>query len=175
MGYVRTAGMSTAARRRRQRTALVLTTLVLLLLVVFGYATAYYQGWIGSDEDSTDTSQVTQTVPPLQPGDVSVNVYNATGRAGLAGRTAQALEARGFGVESIADDPENATIEEVGTVRFGPDGDRSALLLRESVPGLRFVPDAREGATVDLVLGDGFEELPEVPADDTATTAEPEG
>lgn len=175
MGYVRTAGMSTAARRRRQRTALVLVTLVLLLVVVFGYAAAYFQGWIGDDSGSTDASQVTETAAPLKPGDVSVNVFNATGRAGLAGRASEALEARGFGVESVADDPENATVEHVGDVRFGPDGAQSALLLRRSVPGVQFVPDAREGATIDLVLGDDFEQLPELPADDSATTTDPEG
>ncbi len=175
MGYVRTGGMSTAARRRRRRTAFVLGVLVLLLAGVFGYAAAYYQGWIGDEEGSTDTSQVTETTPPLQPGDVTLNVYNATGRAGLAGRTSESLQARGFRVDSVADDPEKATVKHVGDVRFGPKGARAALLLREAVPGVKFVRDKREGKTVDLVLGDAFTELPAVPADDSATTAEPKG
>lgn len=176
MGYVRTGGMSTAARRRRRRTALVLTAVVLLLLLVFGYAAAYYQGWIGTGStDSTSSTSAPSEEPALQPADVTLNVYNATGKTGLAGRTAEALKARGFVVDAVADDPTNATVEHVADVRYGRAGAPAARLLRESIPGAKFVRDEREGATIDLVLGAAFEELPELPADDSATTAEPAG
>jgi LytR cell envelope-related transcriptional attenuator len=176
MGYVRTGGMSTAARRRRQRTALVISALVLLLLGVFAYAGAYYQGWIpGSQDTAESTSSPTPTEEALQPGDVTVNVYNASGVPGLAGRTAEAVEARGFTVGSVANDPENATIEHAADIRHGPDGEEAAELLQAQVPGAELAPDDRESAEVDLVLGDAFEELPEVPADDSEATAEPEG
>lgn len=176
MGYVRTGGMSTAARRRRRRTALVLSALVLLLLAVFAYAGAYYQGWITGPEDTADTtSSPTATVDALQPADVTVNVYNASGVPGLAGRTAEAVTARGFTVDAVDNDPENATIEHSADIRFGPTGEAGALLLQEQVPGAELVPDDRESAEVDLVLGDAFEDLSEVPADDSEATEQPEG
>lgn len=153
---------------------MVLGALVLLLVGVFGYAAAYYQGWIGGEQKSSDTAQVTETAPPLKPGEVTVNIYNATGRVGLAGRASQAIEARGFRIDTVADDPEKATVEHEADIRYGPDGSAAARLLRKTVPGAEFVRDDREGASVDLVLGDAFEELPELPTDDSATT-EPEG
>ena len=101
MAYVRTGGMSTAARRRRRRTALVLTGLTLMLAVVLVYAVAYYQGWLGGEDSAADADQVTATAPPLRPGDVRVNVYNANGEPGLAGRTSEELESRGFVVDAV--------------------------------------------------------------------------
>ncbi|MGB3185550.1 MAG: LytR C-terminal domain-containing protein [Ornithinimicrobium sp.] len=173
MGYVRTGGMSTAARRRRRTTALVLTSLVVLLLIVFAYAIAIYQGWgPGGDGGSTDQDQVTATAPALQPADVAVNVYNAKGEPGLAGRIGAALEERGFRVSSIDNDPENATIEGSADIRHGAEGVEEATLMQQSVPGSTLVPDAREGDEIDLVLGDGFEELAPAPADTAESTAD---
>ncbi|MGB3257473.1 MAG: LytR C-terminal domain-containing protein [Ornithinimicrobium sp.] len=175
MGYVRTGGMSTAARRRRRTTALVLTGLTALLLIVLAYAIAYYQGWVGgADEGSTDSGEVTTSAPAIQPSEVTVNVYNAKGEPGLAGRIAGELEERTFDVASIDNDPEQASIEESANIRHGPDGLEAAELLQESVPGSTLVPDERESATIDLVLGDGFEELGDPPADGAETTSEPD-
>jgi hypothetical protein len=175
MGYVRTGGMSTAARRRRRRTALVLTAMVLVLAGVFAYAGAYYQGWLpGSEEAAQTTSSPTETEEGLQPEDVVVNVYNASGVPGLAGRTAEAVTARGFEVGSVDNDPENETIEHSADIRHGESGEEAALLLQQEVPGAELVNDEREGPEIDLVLGDAFEELPELPADDSEATAEPE-
>lgn len=171
MGYVRTGGMSTAARRRRRTTALVLTGLVVLLLVVLAYAIAIYRGW-GFGGDDTDQSQATATAPVLQPADVAVNVYNAKGEPGLAGRIGAALEERGFRVSSIDNDPENASIDGSAHIRHGPEGVEEATLMQQSVPGSTLVPDAREGEEVDLVLGDGFEELAPAAADTAESTAD---
>lgn len=167
MGYVRTGGMSTAARRRRRRTGLVLTALVALLAAVFVYAAAYYQGWLGDDaapRTDASVSTATATEEPLQPSEISVNVYNANGAPGLAAGTAEAITARGFVVDAIDNDPEDATIEGVADIRHGPTGEAAARVLQEAVPGAELVPDGRESAVIDLVLGDGWEALPEVPA-----------
>lgn len=172
MAYVRTGGMSTAARRRRRRTALVLTGLTLMLVIVLVYAVAYYQGWLGSEDSAADADQVTATAPPLQPGDVRVNVYNANGEPGLAGRTSEELESRGFVVDAVDNDPENASIAHSADIRHGPDGLRAAELMQQSVPGSELVADERESAEIDLVLGDGFEQL--APAEPGQTSqAEP--
>lgn len=176
MGYVRTAGMSTAGRRRRRRTALVLTGLLILLIAVFAYAAAYFQGWLPTDDGATgDREQVTATATAtaLKPEEVKVNVYNATDRSGLAGRTGEALEARGYDVQDIADDPEQSTVEGAAHIRFGPAGADAADAMHELVPAAELLQDDRESAEIDLVLGPDFEELPEAgedgAADPTAT------
>lgn len=175
MGYVRTGGMSTAARRRRRTTALVLSGLTIVLLAVLAYAIAYYQGWVGGEDETTqDVDQVTATAPAIQPADVAMNVYNAKGEPGLAGRVSTELEERDFEVASVDDDPENASIEHSADIRFGPEGEKFAVFLQESVPGSKLVPDEREGAEIDLVLGDGFEELAPAPADQSDSTSDPE-
>jgi uncharacterized membrane protein (DUF485 family) len=170
VGYVRTAGMSTAARRRRRRTALVLTALVVLLLVVFLYAVAYFRGWLpGTGESAGDATTATATASPtLQPGDVIVNVYNATERPGLASRTADALRAYGYAVDTVDNDREGREVGNVG-IYFGPEGEAAARLLQTTVPAAELVPDTRGTAEVDLVLGENFEELviPESTATET--------
>ncbi|GAA1147313.1 LytR C-terminal domain-containing protein [Ornithinicoccus hortensis] len=175
MGYVRTAGMSTAARRRRRRTALVLTGLLVLLIAVFAYAGAYYKGWLGSDEESAggDGEQVTATATaePLQPEDVQVNVYNATDRAGLATRTAAALDARGYDVQTSDNDPEKSTVEGAAHIRFGPEGAEAAAVLHDLVPDAELLEDERESAEIDLVLGPDFEEFPEIEDEESEPTS----
>ncbi len=162
MGYVRTAGLSTAARRRRRRTALVLAALVLLLVLVFGYAAAYYQGWL-PEEASTETDQATSTAtaaPTLQPADLRVNVYNAGGPPGVAGRIAEELESLGFDVEDVENDPERERVENAIDIRHGPEGLEAAQLLQQEVfRYAELVPDERESPEVDVVLGDAYEEL----------------
>lgn len=173
MGYVRTAGMSTAARRRRRRTALVLSALVLLLAGVFAYAIAYYQGWLpgSATQDQAQTTSA-PTEAALAPADITVNVYNATGPAGAARKTADELLKRGFKVNEVADDPEGATVDGVADIRYGPAGRDAARLLRKSVPGAELVADTRQGKEVDLVLGSEFKKLKTVKKSaDTSTSS----
>lgn len=163
MGYVRTAGMSTAARRRRRRTVLVLLVLLLALGAVGAYAVAYFQGWLAPAPGTSDTAQATTAAPGpdegLTPAGVRVNVYNASGVPGLAGRTAEALLERGFLVDAVANDPERARIPHAADIRHGEDTLEEAQLLAEQVPGAELVQDGRRIDEIDLVLGDAFEEF----------------
>jgi hypothetical protein len=103
---------------------------------------------------------VTTTVQPglalPKPATVTVNVFNATDRGGLARTTANELGKRGFGIGSIANDPLGADVAGVGEVRHGPDGLAGAQLMLYYVPGSVLVADTRTGTTVDLVLGEKF-------------------
>lgn len=173
MGYVRTAGMSTAARRARRRAALVLTGLVLVLALALLLALAFMRGWFGlgqggegDDAAQTSPAAVTQA-PTLAPGDVTVHVFNATSREGLAGRAAESLTARGFQVDGVDNaDP----VEGPGLVRHGPAGAEQAELLAQSVgQGVSTELVEREGDAVDLVLGPDWEDLP-APGDQAEQT-----
>lgn len=170
MGYVRTAGMSTAARRARRRAGLVMAGLVLALLLALVLALAFMQGWFGlgqgGEDDAAQTTAVSVPPPSMTPEEVTLNVFNATDRAGLAGRTAEALRERGFEVEGVDNsDP----VEGAGVIRYGPDGQQQAELLAETIDqGLVLDLDEREGTAVDLVLGPDWTDL----AADTESTTE---
>ena len=109
---------------------------------------------------TTPTPCVTTTVKPgvvlPKPGTVTVNVYNATNRAGLAKRTSAVLATRGFPIGHVANDPLGKSVKGVAEVRYGPSGEQGAKLLLYYVPGAVLVADQRTDASVDLVLGTKF-------------------
>lgn len=161
MGYVRTAGMSTAARRARRRAGLVIAGLLAALLLALLIALAVVQGWFGlgggGADDASQTTAVEVPVPSMLPSEVSVNVFNATSRSGLAGRTADSLRERGFDVQGVDN---TAAVEGAGVVRYGAEAQEQAELLAESVgQGVVLELVEREGTTVDLVLGPDWTDL----------------
>lgn len=175
MGYVRTAGMSTAKRRARRRTALVLLSLLLLLAVSFGVAVATMQGWLtfGGEGSTDETAITTSAAPTLEPGDITINVYNSTETAGMAGRAAEALKERGYRIDQVGNADED--IERLAHIRHGPDGLEAAQALKDALPQwIRLEEIEREGDTVDLVLGDKWKDLPTAQdaADDSGESEE---
>ena len=164
MGYVRTAGMSTAKRRARRRTALVITSLLLGLLLIFAISVASIQGWItlpggGGSSDEAATSSAPAPAAEVEPSEVVVNVYNSTDTAGLAGRAADALRARGFAVDTVSND--SSDVPDVAIIRHGADGAAEAQTLQKALPkGVVLEADDREDSSVDLVLGQKWEDLP---------------
>ncbi len=115
------------------------------------------------EESSASQPCVTRTVTPAdtlpKPAKVTVNVYNASNTAGLAGRVADELDSRGFKVGEIDNDPTGRTVTGVGEIRYGPKGTKRAQLVALYVPGATLVPLDRTGAKVDLAMGAGFEDL----------------
>jgi LytR cell envelope-related transcriptional attenuator len=93
------------------------------------------------------------------PNTITVNVYNATTRRGLARTTSLEMSSRGFTVGQVANDPLNRVIPAPAEVRYGPRGVLAARVVAAQVPDPRMVRDARKNATVDLVLGEGFTAL----------------
>jgi hypothetical protein len=116
-----------------------------------------------ASEDATPNPCATEMVPASEvlppPSKVKVNVYNATGVAGLASKTASALEKAGFKVGKVANDPVGRTITGVGQIRYGPKAVKRAELLSLYVPGAVLVELTRTGPKVDLAMGDSFEGL----------------
>ncbi|WP_371498115.1 LytR C-terminal domain-containing protein [Kitasatospora sp. NBC_00374] len=99
----------------------------------------------------------TSTAVP-QPQAVTVNVYNATGKSGLAARTADELKARGFTVGKVGNAPTALDKKVPGTVQVisGPAGLGGATLVGSQVAGSTTTADTRADATVDLVIGDAY-------------------
>jgi hypothetical protein len=169
MSEVVDEGADTYSVRRRRRTAIVLAVVVLGLAGAFYYASSY---WNASEPGPVACS--TEVVPDaLQPADVSINVYNATSRNGLAAAIAKVARQRGFKVKSVRNDPKKKTIKGVAEIRYGPDGKESAALLKLHVPKATLVDDKRKGDTIDLVAGDAWKSYGPVPAAPTPTNTLP--
>jgi len=94
---------------------------------------------------------------PVAANQITVKVFNATTRVGLAGATGAALSERGFVVASA----ENATATYDGTARiiFGVGGVAQAYTLAAHIDGAVLVLDPRADASLDLALGAEFAEL----------------
>ncbi|WP_437040966.1 LytR C-terminal domain-containing protein [Streptomyces sp. enrichment culture] len=111
-----------------------------------------------------------------KPGQVTVNVLNATTRSGLAQKTADELKKRGFRVGEVTNAPKeyDKKVTGTGVLLGGPASSvKSALtVLGTQLPGAQSRTDAaREGAAVDLIIGNGFKGLAK-PANADAALAE---
>ena len=169
MSYIVESGASSSRRARRRRALITLGLVVLMLFFAFWYAYSYYQA---SDERRAAPKPVcTVTAGPLVPKDVTVNVYNATERAGLAAKTATEVRKRGFRVSTVTNDPLQRKVAAAAEVRFGPSGAKAGKLVVGLVKGAKSVKDSRTDASVDLVLGEKYTKLAAAPRATPAPTA----
>ncbi|MFJ9964417.1 LytR C-terminal domain-containing protein [Streptomyces avermitilis] len=115
----------------------------------------------GASPSATPTTAVAKALPA--PGKITVNVFNATPRSGLAKKTADELKKRGFRIGDVG----NATSEYDKKVKgvgilFGPEAslDTSLPVLGTQLADAERRTDAgRKGTAVDLILGTGFKAL----------------
>lgn len=164
MSYVKESGTSTARRRRQRRTAVTLTLCVLLLLGAMGSAIAYSKGWVGAPAAAPGCTAAptasTKAAGAALPSAVTVNVYNASGRSGLANETARSLRDRGVTVKAVSNDPLHKSVAGVAEIRYGPAGAKAArTVAAHQVKGATLVKDGRTDASVDLVVGQKFSTL----------------
>lgn len=91
------------------------------------------------------------------PASITLQVLNATKRAGLAGKVRTSLQQYGFQVPAKAgNDPANKVIPTTAQIRFGPTGRQAATLLRYYFPGATLVPTTSPNATVVVSLGERY-------------------
>jgi LytR cell envelope-related transcriptional attenuator len=93
------------------------------------------------------------------PSAITVNVYNATTRKGLAKTTSLELASRGFRTDKVANDPAKKIIAASAEIRYGPAGAVNAKVVAAQVVGPVMIQDHRKDASVDFVLGDGYASL----------------
>jgi hypothetical protein len=103
-------------------------------------------------------------VEPLPPAQVQARVLNASPNRGEAGAATRALRQHGFtGLGRPANDsiydPVASTnyLQCRGQIRFGRTGARAARTLSLVEPCMQLVKDDRTTASVELVLGTGFD------------------
>jgi hypothetical protein len=95
----------------------------------------------------------TSAASKIAPSQVRVQIFNATGTQGLAGRISDQLQAQGFQVIKVGTLPRRKTTQ----VLYGSGGDQQAATLAAVIPGTRPVPRTN-GTTgvVDLIVGSDF-------------------
>ncbi|WP_406833111.1 LytR C-terminal domain-containing protein [Pedococcus sp. KACC 23699] len=174
MSYIVESGASSSRRRRRRRALVTLGLAVLMLFFAFWYAYSYYEA---SDHTrAVPRPTCTPTAGPLLPAQVTLNVYNATDRAGLAAKTATEIRKRGFRVATVTNDPLQRKVAGAAEVRFGPSGAKASKLALGLVKGSKAVKDSRTDSSVDLVLGVKFTKLAAAPkATPKPTATQPGG
>ncbi|MBT9256753.1 LytR C-terminal domain-containing protein [Phycicoccus sp. MAQZ13P-2] len=159
--YADEAPVSVEARRRRRRAVVVIGVVLLGLFFAFWYALSYYR----ADEQARASRPAAPTCRPYDPdarvpGQVTVDVYNATNRSNLASRTAQQLEKQGFVVGKVGNDTSERKTPAVAEVRYGPAGRPDARLLLTVLPkGTKAVNDKRTDGSVEIALGTKFTNL----------------
>ncbi|WP_432109649.1 LytR C-terminal domain-containing protein [Streptomyces sp. AA1529] len=98
-----------------------------------------------------------------EPGDITVNVLNATSRSGLAKDTADELKKRGFKIGRIGNAPPefDKKIKKAAFLVGAPGASTSDRMhvLGTQLAHTETRYDERDGKDVDLVLGNGFEDL----------------
>lgn len=156
--------------RRQRRTTVTIVVVVLGLAAAFYYASSYFRD---TAPPAAAACSTVKAEAPLRPADVSVNVYNATKRNGLAGATSKLLAERGFKIKKVANDPLKKKITKVAEIRYGSTGKPSAELLAKHVPGAVLVKDKRKDDSVDLVIGNAWKQLGAVPVQPSPTPTLP--
>lgn len=152
--------------RQSRRAQVTLIIVMALLAGALYYASSYWRQTDPSNKPiaGSCTPGAGATTTGLVPSAITVNVYNAAGRNGLAKATGKSITAMGFKLGKVANDPLGRSVAGVGEIRFGPAGGDNAKFLQKYLPGSTLVPDQRKDETVDLVVGRKFSKLVNIPA-----------
>ncbi|MDQ4098595.1 MAG: LytR C-terminal domain-containing protein [Actinomycetota bacterium] len=158
MSYIVESGASSSRRARRRRALITLAVVALMLFFAFWYAYSYFRA-SGEKTPAAPPVSCTPAASAPRPQAITVNVYNATNRNGLAARTATEVRKRGFKVSTVANDPLKKTVAVAAEVRYGKASAASGKVVLALVRGAKAVQDGRTDGSVDLVLGDKFTAL----------------
>ncbi|MER5766925.1 LytR C-terminal domain-containing protein [Streptomyces sp. NPDC001985] len=167
-------------KRRRIVTALIAATVALGLA---GWGTVQLIDVFTGDEKKASAARAadckpapkTSAAPPVKlgPRQVTVNVYNATPRGGLAKAAAEELKKRGFTIGKVGNAPAayDKKVKGAGLLLGAPTSAKGPfLVLGTQVKGATTKTDTRRTKDVDLILGSAFTTLSPKPAADRALT-----
>jgi hypothetical protein len=168
-------------QRRDYRHVRTAVTLLVLTVFVVGAGIIAWNMVTESTADDTDVSPIIAAptcavvaptdAPP--PEEIGLNVYNATGRSGLAQNVAGEMRERGFAILDVANDPTTRTVVHVAEIRATDEDQPGVELLLSHFPGAVFYGDERTEPSIDLVLGEAFDGV--APEPEAGEPAEPEG
>lgn len=155
------------SRTKRRRRMIVTAALAALLLAAGGYGVVSLFSSPAQAPAATacankaNAAAAARTVEPKLPAaaQIKLNVYNSTGRQGLAAATAATLKQRGFAIGKVTNDPLKANLTVSAQIRGATASAPAMRVVAAEVAGSQLKPDARTDGTVDLVLGSGFTAL----------------
>lgn len=146
-----TVDLEQVGRSRRRRTLIAIGLVALLAFWAFWYARSF---WV--DDGSAAKSASSSCAWAPAPSAVTVNVLNATSTAGLAAKVAEDLRGAGFSIGTVGNASAAKAKGHAATIEHGASGHNGARTLARWVSGAQSTQVERSGATVDLVLGQGF-------------------
>ena len=154
MSYAYTGGMPTDRRRRRRAIRL---GLLLLLVVLLIFAGLRLLDGIQSARTPPSAAPSPSSTCLEPPAGVTVDVLNATTRAGLAGVAADTLRAQRFEVGTVGNAPAGTKLTGPAEIRHGTKGKDGAAVLARHVRGAVMVQVDRADTRIDLVIGEGID------------------
>jgi len=166
----------------RLRSAITLGVLCLLLILglVWGVnaLTAPFPGLVTTTEPTGPCSDRTVAAgDQVGRADVTVSVYNASKREGLAGDTMEKLVARGFGVGATGNAPTGSKVGAVQIWTDDPSNPAVRLVASQFGPDTKVVEHTPIGYGVTVIVGDDLGALkkgrPFVTAKASATVCSP--
>ncbi|CAN7207489.1 LytR C-terminal domain-containing protein [Arthrobacter sp. LjRoot14] len=147
--------------RRRILHGVVLVLLVGLIISAIIVALAIMNGQIKiptAERSQSAASACPATTFDYTPNEkVSLNVYNATNRPGLARSVADEFLARKFAVAAV--DNTQSGYRGVAAVVSGAAGQSAAFSVQRNLPKSDYFQDGRSDGSVDVVLTSEFKEL----------------
>ncbi len=88
----------------------------------------------------------------------TLNVYNGSHRVGMAGITAEIFDVRGFKIGEVGNYDERE-ISITAEIHYGKNGEHAAALVAAYINNSKLVLDDRSDKSVDVLVGQGFEEV----------------
>ncbi|GGR80433.1 membrane protein [Streptomyces aureoverticillatus] len=111
---------------------------------------------------AADPARQAKQKPLPKPGQIKVNVFNATPRSGLAKDAADELKKRGFAIGKVGNATEayDKKVRGTGILLGAKTATDTALsVLGTQIAGAEKQTDTRKGGEVDLILGSRFKDL----------------
>ncbi|GBQ04245.1 hypothetical protein SSP531S_57370 [Streptomyces spongiicola] len=171
-------------RPRRRRKVVIAAVAAVAVLGLGGWGTLQLiDAFSGDTRKAAAKSQAAACKPgaapsavpaPPRPAQITVNVYNATPRSGLAKATADELQKRGFNIGKVGNaSPEyDKKVPGAGLLLGAPDAYEGPFgVLGTQLAGAQLKADTRTSADVDLIIGTAFKELNSKPVADRALAA----
>ncbi|HEX5089596.1 MAG TPA: LytR C-terminal domain-containing protein [Nocardioides sp.] len=149
----------------RLRTAITLAALLLLMLlgITWGWAQVL-KPFPGKVDAPICVDTTYRTGDELSVQDVTVSVFNASAREGLAARTLQQLEDAGFSGGETANAPKGTALSGPAEIWVKKPDDPGVKLLRKRVGKVPVVEHPENTAAgITLVVGDQFGDLQDGP------------
>ncbi len=148
---------TTSALSGHLKTLLTLGVLAVLLLVGLAW------GWSAVTSPFPHKAETKACTPTtVEPGDrvaapkVTINVYNASTRVGLADRTMASFEAQGFGAGKVANAPKGTTVNFAQVWTHEPQNPAVKLVLSRLGPKAHVLGKDPIGPGVTVMVGASF-------------------